>query len=115
MPLQLLLWIAASWLLVFPADKAKDSGERPRVAVVQVKCAGERHFLLRIQPQRVKVVVDRRSFELRRQPSSLGYYRSGDTTLIIYGDFVAFVSRGNFGWQNCHIERPRDHLRRMVR
>lgn len=106
MHLHQLSWVAASWFLIVPVDNAQNNADSSRVDIVQVKCAGDRHFLLRLHPQGVEIVVDGRSFELSRRPSSLGYYRSRDATLIIDGDFVAFVPRGDFGWQNCHIERP---------
>ena len=105
MYLRLSSWVPAFWFLVIPVDNGQGSADRPRVDVVRVKCAGDRHFLLRLQTQSAEVVVDGRSFDLLRRPSSLGYYRSREATLIIDGDFFAFVPRGDFGWQNCHVER----------
>jgi hypothetical protein len=71
---------------------------------IRVQCAGGRHFQLRLDPQRARVIFDNRLLDLRRKPSSLGkQYHARDATLIIDGDFVAFVLRDDLDWRECRI------------
>ncbi|MCI4592546.1 hypothetical protein MOK15_21030 [Sphingobium sp. BYY-5] len=76
-------------------------------AQIRVRCEGGRYFLLRLDPQRATVVAEKRRYEMRRKVSSLGqYYHSTEATLIIDGNFVAFVPREDWDWQGCRIDRP---------
>jgi hypothetical protein len=76
-------------------------------AQILVRCEGGRYFLLRLDPQQATVIAEKRRYEMRRKESSLGqYYHSTEATLIIDGNFVAFVPREDWDWQGCRIDRP---------
>jgi hypothetical protein len=73
-------------------------------AAIRVQCAGDRHFLLHLDRQRVRVMFDNRQPDLRREPSSLGRkYAATGATLIIDGDSVAFVLQDDLDWRDCRI------------
>lgn len=89
-----------------PALAALSSGPvlAKTAAAIRVQCAGDRQFLLRLDRQRARVMFDNRQRDLRREPSSLGRkYAAEGATLIIDGDFVAFVLRDDLDWRDCHI------------
>lgn len=73
-------------------------------ASMQVECAGGRGFELWLgKEQAVVETVDRR-LVLDRRPSSLGQqFRAAGASLIIDGDFVAFVAQYDLAWRDCHI------------
>ncbi|QHD65931.1 hypothetical protein GS397_01825 [Sphingobium yanoikuyae] len=76
-------------------------------AQVRIHCENGRYFLLGFAPRRATVIAEKRRYEMRRKESSLGqYYHSTEATLIIDGDFVAFVPRDDWDWQGCRIDRP---------
>ena len=69
-----------------------------------VECAGGRGFALVLGKEQAVVEMDDRRLILQRRPSSLGQqYRSNGASLIIDGDFVAFVSQDDLAWRDCHI------------
>lgn len=73
-------------------------------AAIRVQCAGDRQFLLHLDRQRARVMFDNRQRDLRREPSSLSRkYAAEGATLIIDGDFVAFVLRDDLDWRDCRI------------
>ena len=75
-------------------------------AQIRVRCEGGRYFLLRLDPQHATVIAEKRRFEMRRKISSLGqHYRGDKATLIIDGNFVAFVPQGDWDWRDCRIDR----------
>jgi hypothetical protein len=75
-------------------------------AQIRVRCEGGRHFLLHFDPQRAIVIAEKRRLEMRRKISSLGqYYHSDKATLIIDGNFVAFVLSGDWDWKDCRFDR----------
>jgi hypothetical protein len=95
--------IAAALALIchLPASASAEAS-----AQMQVRCQGGRHFLLRFDAQRATVIAEKRRFEMRRKESPLGqYYHDRETTLIIDGNFVAFVPKDDWGWQGCRIDR----------
>lgn len=74
---------------------------------LRVVCAQGRSFGLRIEGRQAHVQLADSELVLVRKPSSLGqHFRNGDATLILDDDYVAFVQRGDWGWQDCHIDQP---------
>lgn len=74
---------------------------------VRVQCAEGRKFHLRIVGRQARVQLDDGGLVLVRKPSSLGqHFRSGQATLIIDGDFVAFARKGDWNWRDCQILQP---------
>jgi hypothetical protein len=77
---------------------------QPNKAPVQVQCAGGRQFLLQAEQRRAQVRVGQRQLNLVRRPSSMGQqYHSPQATLILDGDFIAFVPKNDAGWQDCRV------------
>mgnify|MGYP003582730600 CR=1 FL=1 len=74
---------------------------------VHVECAEGRSFELLISQEHAVVELKRRRLVLQRRPSSIGQqYRTREVTLIIDGDFVAFVPDDDLDWRDCHIVGP---------
>lgn len=72
---------------------------------VEVVCAEGRGFLMRPDAESVMVEVEGQHMMLDRQPLPLGaYYRNRQAALVIDGDFVAFVPRGDTGWRDCRVK-----------
>lgn len=72
---------------------------------MEVVCADGRGFTLVQEDERATVEVDGRRMMLDRQPLPIGvYYRSQQAALVIDGEFVAFVPRGDAGWRDCHMK-----------
>lgn len=75
---------------------------------VEVVCAGGRGFLMRPDAERATVEIKGRQILLERQPLPIGtYYRNRQAALVIDGDFVAFVPRGDTGWRDCRVKSTR--------
>lgn len=69
-----------------------------------VSCAGDRHFILQMRPQYATIFLRGRQLRLERRESSLGrQYHSSDASLIIDGEFVAFVTKDDLGFENCRL------------
>jgi hypothetical protein len=95
--------LAAALTLIFTLPSSAPAETK---AQVRVRCEDGRYFLLRLDPQRATVIAEKRRFEMRRKESSLGqYYRGDKATLIIDGNFVAFVPSDDWGWKDCRIDR----------
>ncbi|AXB75522.1 hypothetical protein TQ38_018595 [Novosphingobium sp. P6W] len=79
---------------------------QPTKAPVQVQCAGGRQFLLQAEQRRARVRVGERQLNLVRKSSLMGQqYHSPQATLILDGDFIAFVPKDDAGWQDCRVAR----------
>ena len=79
---------------------------QPTKAPVQVQCAGGRQFLLQAEHKHARVGVGERQIDLVRTPSSMGrQYQNAQATLILDGDFIAFVPKDDAGWQDCRVAR----------
>lgn len=75
---------------------------------VEVVCAGGRGFWMRPDAERATVEIEGRQILLERQPLPIGaYYRNRQAALVIDGDFVAFVPRGDTGWRDCRVKSSR--------
>lgn len=69
-----------------------------------MQCAGGRQFLLQAEHKHARVRLGERQIDLVRRPSSMGQqYYGPEATLILDGDFVAFVPKGDAGWQDCRV------------
>ncbi|MCB4859041.1 MULTISPECIES: hypothetical protein [Sphingobium] len=74
-------------------------------ASFHVACAQGRSLGLRIEGRQARVQLADGELVLARKPSSLGrHFRSGDATLNLDDGFVAFARRGDWDWQDCHID-----------
>ncbi len=72
---------------------------------MQVKCAQGRSFFLRIEKKQAIIRSGAVQMRLDRRSSALGQqFESEAATLIIDGDFVAFVPKGDPSWRDCRIE-----------
>ncbi len=72
---------------------------------VDVICAEGRGFQMQQDGRRATVAFDGRKVSLEREPLPIGiYYRNQQAALVIDGDFVAFVPRGDTNWRDCRIK-----------
>lgn len=72
---------------------------------LHVACAQGRSFSLRIEGWQAHVQLANGDLILSRKPSSLGqHFRSKDATLILDEGFVAFAQKGDWDWQDCHVD-----------
>ncbi|WP_143075114.1 hypothetical protein [Sphingobium sp. AP50] len=72
---------------------------------LHIMCAQSRTFDVRISANQARVQLADGQLLLTRKPSSLGdHFRNDDATLIIDEDFVAFAQRGDWDWQDCHVD-----------
>lgn len=70
-----------------------------------VLCAGGRSFEIGQGQGRIAVTFDGRILHLSRKASGIGLtYSSPEASLIIDGQYVAFVLEDDLGFQNCHLE-----------
>jgi hypothetical protein len=98
------LSLLASWSAALLVSTVPVGSAVLTVPWIRVLCAGGRQFFVRLEPQRARIMLEGRQFELRRKPSALGrHYRGQAATLIIGGNFVAFVPRNDPDWQDCRI------------
>ncbi|WP_159981112.1 MULTISPECIES: hypothetical protein [unclassified Novosphingobium] len=75
---------------------------QPRAPAERITCAGGRQFLLQTGASSARIQIGARQLKLPRKPSSLSErYAGSEGTLMLDGDFVAFVPRGDAGWQDC--------------
>jgi hypothetical protein len=75
---------------------------RPLAPAERITCAGGRQFLLRTGADVARVQIGTRQLKLPRKPSSLSErYASAEGTLMLDGEFVAFVPRDDAGWKDC--------------
>lgn len=78
------------------------AGAQPARHAERITCAGGRQFLLRLDGTHAQIQIGTQQLDLPRKPSSLSErYDNSDATLMLDGDFVAFVPRGDAGWQDC--------------
>ncbi|WP_176596492.1 MULTISPECIES: hypothetical protein [Sphingobium] len=90
--------IAISAMLAAPAD-----ARQPGIDA-EVQCAAGRRFLLRADADRATIIWKEGQLTLERGTLTLGrYYRSPQAALIIDGDYVSFVPKGDGSWRDCHI------------
>lgn len=71
---------------------------------MEVQCAAGRRFILHADDERATIIWTGRKLTLERGALPLGrYYRSPTAALIIDGDYVSFVPRGDPNWRDCHF------------
>ena len=76
----------------------------PLSAEYLVQCAMGRSFRFTADARQALVEIGARKMILARTDLPLGeYFRGKDCALIIDGDFVAFVPRGDERWRDCHL------------
>lgn len=92
-------------IIVAPLLLIPFTGAQARAgAKVHVECAAGRGFEFLLGKEHAVVELEDRRLILHRRPSSLGQqFRTNEATLIIDGDFVAFVLEDDLEWQDCHI------------
>lgn len=96
--LVLLAVLGSAAVTSFPATA------QPAKAPVQVQCAGGRQFLLQAEYKHAWVRLGERQIDLVRKPSSMGQqYHGPEATLILDGDFIAFVPKNDTGWRDCRV------------
>lgn len=81
---------------------AADCAAKP-VQQIVYRCADNRTFTTIIRDDRsIQIVTATGSYIMARRPSSLGIkYSSEDGTLILDGDFAAFVLRNDIDFRDC--------------
>jgi hypothetical protein len=68
----------------------------------RITCAGGRQFLLRTSTDGARLQIGTRQLNLPRKSSALSErYGSNEGTLMLDGEFVAFVPKGDAGWRDC--------------
>src|SRR3546814_1233194 len=78
-----------------------------------VGCAVGRRFFPRADADRGTIVWKNGQLTLERGALLLGlYYRSPRAALIIDGDYVSFVPRGDRNWRDCRLLRRTDAVER---
>ena len=76
----------------------------PLSAEYLVQCAMGRSFRFTADARQALVEIGARKMILARTDLPLDeYFRGKDGALIIDGDFVAFVPRGEERWRDCHL------------
>jgi len=75
---------------------------QPLAPTERITCAGGRQFLLRPGADSAQVQIGTRQLTLPRKPSTLSErYAGNEGTLMLDGEFVAFVPKGDAGWRDC--------------
>ncbi|MFB9051297.1 hypothetical protein ACFFV8_21575 [Sphingobium indicum] len=99
------LWAAAAT----PAP----AGAQGPATDMEVRCAAGRRFFLRADADRATIVWKDGQLTLERGALPLGlYYRSPRAALIIDGDYVSFVPRGDRNWRDCRLLPRTDAVER---
>lgn len=95
--------LALALLCLAPASAAEPAAAMRAQAIV--RCAAGRGFSIRFSKHHVTVSLDGgQVLRLARRASSLGkQYSTHDATLIIDGDFVAFVMKDDLGFEDCRL------------
>lgn len=71
---------------------------------MEVQCAAGRRFTLHVDDTRATIIWTEGRLTLERGTLSLGrYYRGPTAALIIDGDYVSFVPKGDRNWRDCHF------------
>lgn len=71
---------------------------------MEVQCAAGRRFTLHVDDARATIIWTEGRLTLERRTLSLGrYYRGPTAALIIDGDYVSFVPKGDRNWRDCHF------------
>lgn len=79
---------------------------QPLKSAERITCSGNRQFLLQSDTKRAQIQIGTRRLELWRAPSAISKrYRSDEATLMLDGDFIAFVPTGDAGWTDCRRAR----------
>lgn len=69
-----------------------------------VRCAAGKSFTVQVSARRAIVQFGQKRMSLPQKDMPLGqYYRNADAALVIDGDFVAFVPKGDEGWRECRL------------
>jgi len=80
------------------------SAQAKAAETINVVCAEGRGFQLQQDAEHATVSFEGRQISLERQPLPIGtYYRNQQAALVIDGDFVAFVPRGDSNWRDCRM------------
>ncbi|MBB3941450.1 hypothetical protein GGR39_003127 [Novosphingobium fluoreni] len=75
---------------------------QPLAPAERITCSGGRQFLLRTSTNGARVQIGTRQLNLPRKPSALSErYAGTEGTLMLDGEFVAFVPKGDAGWKDC--------------
>ena len=103
-PVQAGGWRVAALLLAAGVCSAAQRLSQPQVTLF--RCAGGRSFSVASDEKKAIVTASGTHYELRWRPSSIGKrYAARDATLILDGDFAAFVSRTAIDFDLCR-SRP---------
>lgn len=93
------LHLLTGMALVLPTGQA--SGETASGDTL-VQYAAGKSFSITIDSRRAVVKIGQRRMSLLRKDRPPGqYYRSEDAALIIDGNFIAFVPKGDESWRDC--------------
>lgn len=75
---------------------------QPLAPAERITCAGGRQFLLWTGADGARIQIGTRQLKLPRKLSSLSErYANAEGTLMLDGEFVAFVPRDDAGWKDC--------------
>jgi hypothetical protein len=93
--------IAATVLLLAGAATSHAVAQ-PLAPAERITCAGGRQFLLQTGADGARVQFGVRHLKLPRKPSALSErYAGSEGTLMLDGEYVAFVPRNDAGWKDC--------------
>lgn len=96
------LYSLAATAALFAGAVAPLALAQPIAPAERITCAGGRQFLLRTSTNGARVQIGIRQLNLARKPSALSErYGSAEATLMLDGEFVAFVPKGDVGWKDC--------------
>ncbi|MGF7156456.1 hypothetical protein [Novosphingobium gossypii] len=105
-PIVLVAGVLVAGFHVGPAATDAVPVPQPLKSAERITCAANRHFLLRTDAERAQIQIGNRRLELQRAPSAISQrYRSEEATLMLDGEFIAFVPKGDAGWTDCRHAR----------
>lgn len=104
----LLLGVGLSGGLTSAAEQAPSQSDQSDQTVL---CANERRFFIHFKGDLAVVTFGPRQISLPRQELRLGrYFSNEDGALLIDGQYVAFVPRGDESWTECGLARETANL-----
>jgi hypothetical protein len=96
------LYFLTATAALFAGASAPLALAQPPAPAERITCANGRQFLLQTGANSARIQIGARQLKLPRKPSALSErYAGSEGTLMLDGDFVAFVPQDDAGWQDC--------------
>ncbi|PZU07385.1 MAG: hypothetical protein DI606_16615 [Sphingobium sp.] len=96
------LYSFAATAALFAGAVAPLALAQPLALAERITCAVGKQFLLRTGAAGAQVQIGTRKLTLPRKPSAISErYAGNEGTLMLDGEFVAFVPKGDAGWRDC--------------